>query len=155
LLLIDEAIGQLRAMVFDLHPTMLDDLGLVPTLERYAERFRALTKVSVVVSETGARGMLSSRAAGYLFRSVKELLANAATHGAAREVVVSLHWREATLRLVVDDDGRGMDTSKIAEGVGLPSVRERITALGGRVQIESKPGQGTRVVLELPLTEAT
>ena len=62
-------------------------------------------------------------------------------------------WRDRSLRLVVDDDGRGMDTARIEEGIGLPSVRDRIAALRGKVQIESKPGQGTRVMLELPLKE--
>jgi two-component system sensor histidine kinase DegS len=91
----------------------------------------------------------------YLFRSAKELVNNAAKHGGAREIVVSLHWMPSTLRVVVDDDGAGFNpmqtfTPDKSKGLGLAAIRERLKSLGGSVRIESSIGKGTRVVLEAP-----
>jgi signal transduction histidine kinase len=147
-------IQQIRGMTFDLHPAMLDDLGLVPTLRRYAEQFTERTGLTVTVSESGPRGVLPVAVRNYLFRAIKELLNNAAKHAAAREVVVGVHWLAGGVRVVVDDDGRGFDVEAALapeqrRGLGLVGIRERMAALGGRLLLESQPGEGTRGMLEL------
>jgi PAS domain S-box-containing protein len=153
--LLQEVIAQVRTMTFNLYPAMLDDLGLAPTLHWYAEQFKGQTGIQTEVSETGRRFSLSAGMAGSLFRVVKELLANIAKHAGAREAVVTLRWERDGLRLVVADDGCGFDPARLwappnATGLGLLGIRERVTALGGQVLIESEPGLGVRVILEVP-----
>jgi signal transduction histidine kinase len=158
--LIDDIIRQTRTFMFDLHPAMLEDLGLVPTLHWYAEHFGSQAGTQVAVSESGEPLPLPAPAATYLFRAIKELLNNAVKHGKAREVVVAVHWRPPPgdgpggLRVVIDDDGCGFDPGAALapasrRGLGLPGIRERLFALGGRLTVESQPGHGARAILEL------
>jgi signal transduction histidine kinase len=153
--MIDEVIKQTRTLMFDLHPAMLDDLGLVPTLQWYATDFAQRTRAELVVSEHGTRRPLAVATTNYLFRAVKELSGNAVRHGHAAEIIVAVHWEPAGVRLVVDDDGRGFDVGAARApdargGLGLAGIDERVSSMGGSLVVESKPGQGTRVIIEVP-----
>lgn len=153
--LLDSLIAQTRSMTFDLYPTMLDDLGLVPTLDRFGE---GLSPLSVTVSETGRPHPLPQAVTNYLFRATKELLNNAAKHAAAKSVIVAVHWRRDGIRIVVADDGVGFDPAQALapqnrRGLGLADLRERIRFLGGTFEIESRPGEGTRAIVGLPLVD--
>jgi signal transduction histidine kinase len=152
---VNELIQRTRTMTFELHPPMLDDLGLVPTLQRFAQRFSTQTGVQVEVAETGERGVLPSAHRATLFRAVKELVHNAARHGKAGEVIVSAHWQNNLLRIVVDDDGRGFAPERPGEphaGLGLAWIQERLENLGGSFLAESAPdGSGARIILTLKL----
>lgn len=152
--MIDEVIKQTRTLMFDLHPAMLDDLGLVPTLEWYAADFEQRTGSELVVSEHGTRRQLAAAMTNYLFRAVKELLGNAVRHGHAQEIIVTVHWERSGVRVVVDDDGRGFDVGAVRapdarSGLGLAGIDERVSSMGGSLTVESKPGQGTRVIVEV------
>ena len=91
-----------------------------------------------------------------MYRAVKELINNAAKHGPARQIVVHLRGREGVLRVIVDDDGRGFSPSPMVRdarsqtGLGLAWIRERLHALGGKLLLESVPGGGARVILDVP-----
>jgi signal transduction histidine kinase len=139
-----------------LHPPMLDHLGLAATLQHFCQQFGGQTGIEVTVDEQGQKLPLGRLAADSLFRSVKELVNNAAKHGPAKEVVTSLHWTPGRLRIIVDDDGPGFDPAvALAPGskcLGLAGIRERMLPLGGTMRVESSAGNGTRVVLEIPLT---
>ncbi len=157
--LITDLIDRARTLTFDLHPTMLDTLGLVPTLKHYAEQFGRQAQVEVTVNEEGRATPLSTILLNYMFRSVKELLTNAVKHGKAKQIVVSMFWGDGRLRVIVDDDGIGFDTSSVFDsrsktGIGLAGIRERIGFLGGDFSVESIVGSGTRVVLDLLLSHA-
>jgi signal transduction histidine kinase len=152
----DELIHQTRTFTFDLHPAMLDDLGLIATLQRYATEFKQRTDVEMTVAETGQRRPIGTPVANYLFRAIKELSNNAVKHGHAEEILVSIHWEPHGLRIVVDDDGAGFDARaalapESRRGLGLAGIEERLTSLGGRFHVESTPGQGSRIILEIPL----
>jgi two-component system sensor histidine kinase DegS len=152
----DELIRQTRTLTFDLHPAMLDDLGLVPTIQRYAREFKKQADVEVTVTENGLARPLGPPLANYVFRAVKELMNNALKHGHAAEIIVAAHWEPNGLRIVVDDDGSGFDahaalTPESRRGLGLAGIEERLASLGGRLNIESAPGQGSRIILEIPL----
>jgi signal transduction histidine kinase len=154
--LVDALIEQTRSLTFDLYPAMLDDLGLVPTLRWYAEQFNARTGIPVTVSDNGRVISPPTALSNYLFRAVKELLNNAAKHGQAHEIVVNLHGVDEGLRIVVADDGCGFDPAPAMKperrrGLGLAGIRERVASLGGRFFVESQPGQGAEVILEVPL----
>jgi signal transduction histidine kinase len=155
--MVDKLIAQTRSLTFELHPAMLDDLGLVPTLHWYAEEFGGRAGVEVVVNEVGQRSSLPTTVRHYLFRAIKELLGNAALHGKAKEIISTVHWSSAgTLRIVIDDDGAGFEpvealAPQSRRGLGLPSIQERLTSMGGSMYLESQVGQGTRVILEVPV----
>ena len=161
--LIETMIKQTRTLIFELYPAMLEHLGLVPTIRKHAETFKAQTGIPITVSEMGAPLPLSSHAMNYLFRAIKELINNAAKHGHALEIMVAVHWRAAagggagevgSVRVVVDDDGSGFDAqgalaANVTRGLGLASIAERMMSLGGKMDIESAAGKGTRCILEL------
>ncbi|MFO0751426.1 MAG: AAA family ATPase, partial [Myxococcota bacterium] len=146
---------QIRTLTFELYPTMLDDLGLVATLEHYGRKL-ADEGLTVSVEETGPRQRLTHERAIFLFRAVRELLRNVVKHAAASEAMVSLSWWPTALRVVVADDGAGFDGSAPwhRRGFGLFDIRERLTQLGGQLRIESAPGTSTAVILDLPLVAA-
>jgi len=153
---VNELIQKSRTLTFDLHPAMLEHLGLAPTLRQYGEDFARQSNIEVTLNEEGAHRPLDLVMAQHLFRSLKELMSNAARHGNAKQIVISAHWMPDMLRLVVDDDGRGFDPTfamapDARKGLGLPSINERMRSLGGSMRIESNPKTGTRVVLEVPL----
>lgn len=153
---VDLLISQARTMIFDLYPTMLDDLGLVPTLHSYLESFARRTTLRGSLTEVGERRKMSTAATNYLFRATKELLSNVAKHAGAKEVLLTVHWRASAVRISVADDGLGFDPKVVTEpelrrGLGLADLRERVRVMGGQLLLETSPGRGSQVVLELPL----
>jgi signal transduction histidine kinase len=162
--LVDDLIRQTRTLSFELYPAVLDDLGLTPALQGYADQMRERVGAEVMVMEQGeGQPRLETSLAHFVFRAIKELVGNALRHGKAGQVIVSLHWREGGLRVVVDDDGGGFRAAEAAagdpppsarRGLGLAGIRQRIGALGGTALIESRPGEGTRAILEIPTASA-
>lgn len=155
---LDDLIRQTREMTFELHPSMLDHFGLVPTLKQFAQDFQRRTMSQVIVTETGERSELTNSLASYLFRAIKEVVNNAVKHGNAREIIVAVHWENGNIRCVVDDDGKGFDPFKALapqarQGLGLAGINERLTSLGGKLGVESQPGNGARMILEVPATQ--
>jgi signal transduction histidine kinase len=154
--LIDQLIQQTRGLTFDLYPAMLEDLGLVPTLNWYQTQYSQQTGIRVEIAEFGQAVAPPTPVLTYLFRAVKELLHNVAKHARAKEIVLSVHWQRQGVRIVVVDDGCGVDTSQLADhspprgGLGLIGIRERIASMGGKFVFESWPGRGTQVILEAP-----
>src|SRR5262249_39119504 len=131
----DDLIRQTRTLTFDLHPAMLDDLGLVATLERYSREFMQRAEIEVMITENGRRRPLAWPLANSLSRAVKELLNNAARHGHADEIVIAVHWEFSCVRIVVDDNGAGFDATtalhpESRRGLGLPGIEERLASLG-------------------------
>jgi signal transduction histidine kinase len=154
--LIDDIVKQVRTFTFRIHPAMLEDLGLVPTLHWFAEQFDAHAGTHITLSEVGERQVLSQALRTYLFRAIKEVVNNAAKHGRAKEIVIGLHWRPGGLRAVIDDDGCGFEPAQVLapqnrRGLGLAGIRERLLSLNGQLTVESEPGKGTRVILEITL----
>jgi signal transduction histidine kinase len=159
---VDGLIRRTRTMTFELHPPMLDDLGLAPTLHRFAQGFTASTGVQVEIGESGELQPMSSGTRASLFRAVKELVHNAAKHGGAKEVTVSILWQSSRLRIVVDDDGHGFalagaprdeKESTQNHGLGLKWIQERLRVMGGSFYAESEPdSHGTRIIMEIALS---
>ena len=157
--LITLMIGQIRTMIFDLFPTVLDDQGLVPAMLWYADHFTKRTGINVsVYGLSGSLGLAESQKI-YLFRSFKELLHNAWKHAGTEEIVATVKKKDNHVRLTVDDEGKGFDPEKInhtsreLRGIGLISIKQWITAMEGTMSIESQPGKGARVTIDIPLTD--
>jgi len=158
LTLINTMIERIRNLVFDLYPVMLDKHGLIPAMQWYAQNFSERTSIPVSLFDTEKTIDLSKPQQIYLFRAFKELLHNAFKHSEATEIVVTISEDEGRLRLTVDDDGVGFepqkeldDSSTSVKGLGLFNIKEWITAMNGDLQIESMAGQGTRIIIGIPL----
>jgi two-component system, NarL family, sensor histidine kinase DegS len=144
-----------RDFIFDLRPMMLDDLGLVPTVRRYVDSFREKSGLQTTLTITGAERRLESVREVMVFRGLQELLGNVRAHAQATQVRIALDVDDKRVRLSVEDNGRGFDPAAAfnsqQKSIGLPAMRERIELIGGQVQIDSQPGQGARVMLEVPV----
>lgn len=155
--LLDRMISQTRTLTFDLYPPMLDDLGLIPTIEWYAEDLASKTDLKINLIKTGKPATVSRLASAHLFRAVKEILNNTLKHAEASEVMLAIHGSESALRIVIDDDGRGFNVDERLKtatgviGIGFVSIRQWISDMDGSFSIESTPGHGTRVVIEAPI----
>lgn len=152
-----KAFQQVRDFIFDLRPMMLDDLGLVPTIKRYADAFREKSKLDVSITVTGSERRLESYLEVMVFRSMQEMLNNSAAHSQASQIKVQLDVGMDTIRLTAEDNGKGFDPSAVKDdsGLGIQLIRERTEMLGGDFSIDSSVGQGTRITLALPAAEPT
>jgi signal transduction histidine kinase len=153
---IEHEIENLRAIISELRPAALDELGLRPAIEALVERQRAVHGVEVECSlvlpdpATGAT-RLPQRLEDVAYRFVQEALTNVAKHASAQHVSVNLSHTDGQLEAEVIDDGKGFDTSLAAVGFGLLGMRERIELSGGTLDLRSNP-EGTSVRAVLPTT---
>lgn len=143
---------KVRNFIFELRPMMLDDLGLVPTVRRYADAFKEQASLDVNVTVTGNERRLEPYLEVMMFRALQELLGNAARHSQATQVKVMLDMGEDRVRVSVDDNGRGFDPDIIQQGnsLGLKLIRERAEMLGGTFEVDSSIGRGTRITFAVP-----
>ncbi|HKQ61014.1 MAG TPA: ATP-binding protein, partial [Candidatus Polarisedimenticolaceae bacterium] len=150
-------LDELRRLIHDLRPAVLDDLGLVPALRWYAERRLAAAGMTVRFEVGPLPERLPPALETALFRAVQELLNNVGRHAGAERVLVQVAAEGGRLVLEVEDDGAGFDPAAVRpardeqRGLGLLGVHERVELFGGTLRVESAPGEGTRVVLEVPL----
>lgn len=154
------ALDGLRDAMFDLRPAALDDLGLSAAIRGHAQRFLEARGVAVrcEIEELAVR--LPPETESAVFRIAQEAMANVLRHSRADSVLIQMGPEHGMLRLEIEDDGEGFDPASIEKpgpdgrGLGLLGLRERAELLGGRATIQSSPGAGTRVLVEVPLPEA-
>ncbi len=153
--LVDGTTDRIRSVMADLRPPMLDDYGLVPTLEWYGEKFSQRSGIKLAIVAASDFPRQSPRIENTFFRIAQEALNNAAKHAEAGHVTLSLSLDDEVVRMVISDDGVGFDPSYSQEideekfGWGLLTMNERAEAVGANCQIESRPGEGTRVIIEV------
>jgi PAS domain S-box-containing protein len=150
---VKELMTRVRDLSLRLRPAMLDDLGLLPALLWLFERYTAQTSVRVAFEHRLPPGRSPADVETAAFRIVQEALTNVARHAGVKEAVVRL-WQDAgVLGIQVEDQGGGFDPAlPIGPTGGLSGMRERASLLGGRLEVESVPGLGTRLTAELPLS---
>jgi two-component system, NarL family, sensor histidine kinase DegS len=143
---------KVRNFIFELRPMMLDDLGLAPTVRRYADAFKEQAGLDINVTITGHERRLEPYLEVMLFRAIQELLGNAARHSQATLVKVVLDLGEDRIRVSVDDNGRGFDPDSIQQSnsLGLKLIRERTEMLGGSFEVDSAVGKGARILFAVP-----
>jgi two-component system NarL family sensor kinase len=141
-----------RRSVLDLRAAPLEGRTLAEALEQLAGQWAAEGGLALAFEAVGAGRPLPARIEAGLYRLVQEALANVVQHAGAGRVGVRLVMTPDTVRCVVEDDGRGFDAAQV-EGArfGLVGMNERVRLLGGRLQIESSPGAGTRIEVAVPL----
>lgn len=152
--LLDETQDHIRGMMAELRPAILDDYGLEAALRWYARLFSSRTGLKVTVQGTALPSRLPPQAETGLFRISQEALTNIAKHAGATLVDITLESTEGMIGLIIADDGVGFDLTEQRElsrrrGLGLLSMAERAESFGGQFQVESAPGKGTRVIVEV------
>lgn len=142
-----------HALSYRLHPSILEDLGLIDALKTECERFARVESIPVRVSMPDPPETVSSDAALALFRIAEEALRNIACHAKASSVELTLRNLEGGLQLAVRDNGRGFDPAARGRkpSLGHAGMRERVHLTGGELDIESAPGQGTTVIAWIPV----
>lgn len=154
-----ETLVDLREVAYDLRPTLLDDLGLIPAIRWYARSRLGEAGVAAQIETGDDAPRLPPQLETTLYRIAQEAIANIAQHAAARTVTIQLARAPGHICLRVADDGRGFDASQPPRQavrlrhLGLLGMRERAELVGGTVSVSSQPGRGTQLEVRLPLPE--
>lgn len=149
------ALQETRAFIFDLRPMILDDLGLMPTLRRQAEIFSSQRHIPVHLSLTGVERRLPPPVEVAVFRVVQEALDNAARHGKASQIEVSVELANDDITVTIEDNGAGFDINKVMasnrqrKALGFRGVQQQVSAVGGQLHFESFPGRGSKVTVRV------
>ncbi len=151
--LVDEIIASVRELSLTLRPSLLDDLGLIAALREYVTKQLERADVSLDLAVEGTDEAIDSTHSIAAYRIVQEIISNITKHASASHVDMSLTVNTRNFRIGIRDDGVGfnVDLDKL-EQVGLASIRERATLLGGSVEIDSTPGEGTMVTVHIPIS---
>jgi signal transduction histidine kinase len=151
-------IDKLRALITELRPAALDELGLMAAIEALTERSATTAgldiKTDFALPETWGRERLDPELESTVYRLVQEALTNVVKHARAERVDLKVSMDGGAVTVSVCDDGVGFDPATTSEGFGLVGMRERLELIGGHVQVSSAPGQGTEVRAELPVSGA-
>ncbi len=148
---------KVRLFISELRPMMLDDLGLVPTVRRYVDTFKDHTGTDASIVLKGTERKLEPFIEVMIFRAIQELMGNVVRHNADAptkpQISVQMAIEDNFVRVTVSDTGKGFNPEDLArtKGMGLKLIRERVELLGGTVNIDSSPGQGVRVALQIPV----
>jgi signal transduction histidine kinase len=148
------ALAEMRSLIFELRPTAVTELGLIPALRHHVMTLERLYGVTVDLQING-EPHLSDLEAQRLFRISQEALNNVIKHSGTDKACLTLRFNASRIHLLVEDQGLGFDPEAIdtaEDHMGLASLQERVDAMGGLLTIDSQPGQGTRVKVEVTST---
>ena len=150
----------LHRVALELRPSSLDDLGLVKAIRNLAATWSAQCGIEVdVESSQYAPAGISTEIEMAVYRIIQEALNNVAKHSRAKRVTIILHRAAGHIQTIIEDDGRGFDTTKPRRaadhsgGLGLSGIRERLSVLGGSLDIDSAPQQGVTLIARIPIPE--
>ena len=150
-----DAAEAVRHISHQLHPSILDDIGLEAALEQYCEEFEERSGIRTHFLGRDVPDSIPREVAGNLYHIFQESLRNVSKHSRATEVFVTLDALDGVLRLSVRDEGVGLSaTARSATGIGITGMKERANLVNGKVSIESRTGEGTEVNVTVPLSNA-
>ena len=159
LLITENVLTQVREISHNLHPSILEDLGMVSALRWAVGRYRNRTGIKIGLEIIAVIENPNPEIALSCYRVVQEALTNVAKHAQATSVQICLKEEGHTLSCIIEDNGNGYDQEAEAagdyhvRGIGLISMRERISSIGGHLSVQSQPGQGTTISFQIPLKE--
>lgn len=158
--LVQLMIQKVRMISSEISPTLLYDLGLRVAIEEMLRETRRKYGIKYYLEEDGGSETLDRNIRVFLYESVCELVNNVIKHARAESVIVRIERNDDDLAITVEDDGAGFDPETLnngaySGGIGLVSLRERLSHLGGYLDIESTPEVGTRVTILLPVEKAS
>ncbi|MBN2069990.1 MAG: PAS domain-containing protein [Candidatus Krumholzibacteriota bacterium] len=142
-----------RQVSYSLHPAMLEDLGLIPTIQWYIDNFVRNTGIKIAFETAGWDERIDQQLSLTLYRIIQESLTNVVRHSRAKNVLLKLTKGYPDVIMSVVDDGKGfeLDSDEGLKGLGIVGMRERVNSQNGRFIIHSTPGEGTRIRVTLPL----
>jgi signal transduction histidine kinase len=148
-----ELVQRVREMSLNLRPSMLDDLGLLPTLIWHLGKYSTQTGVQVSFEHTGLPAVLPPEINITAYRIIQEALTNIARYARVKRAAVKISFKTGLLTVNIEDRGKGfaLKETNIKATAGLSGMRERVLLLGGNMVLETAPGQGTRIRVELPV----
>ena len=152
-----QILDQIHKLIYQLRPTIIDDLGLVAAIRWLTENNLEISGIKVSFKVIGQETRLTPELEITLFRVVQEVISNISRHAQASNVSISLHFKKRTVRLRVRDDGCGFDVNEAItskdrpRGLGLLGIKERIEFAHGTINIRSRLGNGTGINIEIPL----
>ncbi|WP_408007863.1 sensor histidine kinase [Pseudalkalibacillus sp. A8] len=151
--MVKSALIEVRRIIYDLRPMALDDLGLIPTLEKYLRTVSDSTGVKINLRSLGNERRLPSKMEVATYRLIQESVQNACKHAQADEIQVKVEFQEQ-LSILVRDNGVGFDqTERKDQSFGIIGMKERVDLLDGTIKIESNPGKGTMIFIQIPLSK--
>lgn len=150
-----KSLVDVRKIIFDLRPMVLDDLGLIPAIKRYSEQYATDYGIYVEITQLGKEKRLDSSLEVALFRIVQESLTNIRKHAQAKQVVIKIEFAPDVVNVLIRDNGCGFSVQEVLsdkrrEGFGLLGMKERMQLLKGRLEVRSNIGQGTEIFISLP-----
>ncbi len=154
--LMEKAIGDTRALSYEMSPSILNELGLEAALEWLVDLTNREHALTVSFEKEGKTPVLDENICTVLYRAVRELLTNVIKHADAKHVTISMRQDDHQVALEIQDDGAGFDTGSLKslpdhnKGFGLFSIKERLQWYNGDMQVTSAPGQGTHITLLVP-----
>ncbi len=156
--IVRDNLKDVRKIIYDLRPMSLDDLGLIPTVQRYVSVFSEETGLSADVKIFSSVRKLNTIIEIAGFRIIQEALNNIRKHSRARNVKIKIEFKNNNLNIMISDDGVGFDTEQTLEdnnsfsgGFGFIGMKERAELLGGNLKVISSVGKGTKVILTIPI----
>lgn len=159
--LVDDLSKDIRTISYLLHPPLLDEAGLSSALTWYLQGFSERSKIAVDLKIPEDFGRLSCELETAIFRVVQECVTNIHRHSGSSTAKVRISHTASRVEVLVEDKGKGIPAEKVSQistsrtpGVGIRGMRERLRQLGGEMEIQSHPGNGTRVIVNLPLASA-
>ena len=147
-----------RALAYQLHPSILDDLGLVVALGSFIKDFSKWEHISVTFQPKDVPAILPQDVALCVYRVIQECLRNVAKHAQADRVSVEVMGSETGLQLVIKDNGKGFtpeEVRPVSHGLGLIGMKERIRVVQGTFEVEASAGKGTTITAWIPLSPTT
>ncbi|MGB8479610.1 MAG: sensor histidine kinase [Acidobacteriaceae bacterium] len=159
-LLIEKSVNIVHEFARELRPAVLDDLGLIPALHSFMKNFTAQTGVHVHLKAFAEVEQLATSQRTVLFRVAQEALTNVNRHAKASRVEVSIEKLPDSIGMKIKDDGKSFQVERVlnskgSQRLGLLGMRERVEMVGGTFSIESAPGKGTTIKVEIPFTKVS
>ncbi|GEM04743.1 signal transduction histidine-protein kinase/phosphatase DegS [Halolactibacillus miurensis] len=151
--MVRQSLYEVRRIIYDLRPMALDDLGLVPTIRKYLQTIGEYHDIEIHFQEQSNQERLEEKYEVAIFRLTQEAVQNAIKHAEASEIDVKLIVTNNRVNVSVKDDGKGFTLGETkSQSFGLIGMRERVDMLEGTLELTSKPGKGTHVFINIPLT---
>lgn len=148
---VKELLQRIRTLSVNLHPSMLDNIGLLPTLEWYCEEYTKRTGISIHLEQSGKEKNIISKIKLTAYRIIQEALTNIARYAEVKEASVQIFLTDNLLKITIEDNGKGFNISEIGlTSSGIRGMRERAYTVGGKCEVFSVEGSGTRIEVILP-----
>jgi signal transduction histidine kinase len=158
--LVETTIEDVRRFSYELRPTILDDLGLLPAFQSHARGYKERTGIEIQINVIRDIDEINDELKTVLYRIFQESLNNIAKHAHASRVIIDLTHQGNKLNFKIQDNGVGFNTDAVlnrsidAGGLGIKGIRERVELIGGKLNLKSKPNKGTELWVSIPYGEA-